>query len=173
MKYLVCFFLSFQAFFGNSQDLTNEELKQLYSSEELEFHANQSPYEKKFIHFLRTRKIDSCLASISPQLILEYGKMRLSDTLKAISSYFKQYGEPIYNWKLCKTSILRGTDFSVGCYGHNLKGTIEKQSIYLFENKDGKPAFQLSLFYWNSPNYGDIKFISFLDGSDMIQEISN
>jgi hypothetical protein len=112
----------------------------------------QSPSEKKFISFLKANSIDSCLALISTETIQKIGVKELRNELHKISGFFKKYGEPKHQLDWGKPLN------TVGPFGHDVHGTIEKESSYTFVDKNGKPVYNFNLYYWNSQNVGIIKY---------------
>ncbi|RYE55839.1 MAG: hypothetical protein EOP48_09320 [Sphingobacteriales bacterium] len=166
---LVLFILT-NSFFANSQKLTDEELAQLYSSEQLAFISTQQSSEDRFIHFLKVGNLDSCMILISEKDVQAKEKLEIRKHLTKLIGYIKNGTELVNKWKLCNPSPMPGSHLAVGCFGHNVKGTIEKNSRYHFIDKNGKELGQLALYYWNSDNFGLIRHIYYLDAAEMIQE---
>jgi hypothetical protein len=143
MKCYLIFLLTF---------LSTNIFAQVDSIEASQFTKLQSPSEEKFISFVKANRIDSCLTLISTETIQKFGVEELRNELHKISSFFKLYGKPKCQLDWGKPSN------TVGTFGHDVHGTIEKESSYTFVDKKGKPVYNFNLYYWNSQNFGIIKY---------------
>jgi hypothetical protein len=136
---------------------------QLDSVEIKQFISSQYPDEQKFISFLKKGQIDSCLSKISTEAILKFGTEKLKAELQKLDSFYKKYGPPKYSSTIGNSVSRPGTNYRVGSFGHDVRGTIEKRSEYYFENKKGQSVYRFTLYYWNYQNFGIIKYFQVFD----------
>ena len=135
---------------------------QLDSGEVNQFINSQYPDEKKFISFLKKGQIDSCLSKISTQAILKFGAEQLKTELQKLDSFYKKYGTPKYSSTTGNSVSRPGTNYRVGSFGHDVRGTIEKKCEYYFENKNGQSLYRFTLYYWNYQNLALLNTSKFL-----------
>ena len=136
---------------------------QLDSVEVNQFINLQYPDELKFISFLKNDQIESCLSKISTEAILKFGTKELKTELQKLDSFYKKYGNPKYSSTIGNSVSRPGTNYRVGSFGHDVRGTIEKKCEYTFENKNGQRIYQFTLYYWNYQNFGIIKYFQVFD----------
>jgi hypothetical protein len=146
---------------------------QLDSLEVKQFINSQYPDEQKFISFLKKGQIDSCLSKISTEAILKFGTEKLKTELQKLDSFYKKYGTPKYSSTIGNSVSRPRTNYKVGSFGHDVRGTIEKKCEYYFENKNGQSVYRFTLYYWNYQNFGIIKYFQVFDIEKFDNDPSN